>query len=112
MGRIFNLIIHLELDNKKVLSNLIGTTYQQLKKANSLNSVEMILMDLFKKVLIANTPKEKRAAYLYTISKLENMPEEVKISKVLSYFDFNAWMRSKINKTSFLTELKQKQINS
>ena len=108
MGRIFNLIIHLELDNKKVLSNLIGTTYQQLRKANSLNSVEMTLIDLLKKLLIANTPKEKRSAYINTQSKLESMPEEVKISKVLSYFDFNAWMRSKINKTTFLSELKQK----
>lgn len=100
-ARIFNLVIHYELNNIDLLHYIIKSTQRYLGKQEQGFMVEKLLVDFFKKAI--KPLKEGSEAELF-----EAFEAEIKVlfkdetqRVILEYFDFNSWIKSKISGKPF-----------
>jgi len=112
-ARLFNLIIHFELENYDLLEYIIKSTSRHLKKQNKDYQVEFLIIKYLKK-LIKTDNKEVRLKIfnqMYTDLKLafESPNERV----VLQYFDYLSWSACKAQEISFAeaVQIKQAQLS-
>jgi hypothetical protein len=106
ISMIINLIIHYELQNYFVLNNLISTTTRQLKARKILTAVDEIILSLLKNINNSVSEKEQKNFFEFALHEINNIPESKSPELGKKYFDFPAWIRSKINNKSFLEEIK------
>jgi hypothetical protein len=105
-SRLLNLIIHFELENYDYLEYVIKSTNRYLSKYEKDYKIEDVLIKNIRKL-------SKSLNQIVQIEIFEEMKKEVeKLLKdhheqvLLEYFDINAWINSKLNKTKFQQEVK------
>ena len=104
-ARLFNLVIHFELGNHDLLEYTIKSTARYLQKRERDFPIEKHIMEQMKKLIRAQNAQDKLKIYegfKAGMRKLLKGPEDM---IVLKYFDFNVWIESKINNTSYEEEL-------
>jgi hypothetical protein len=101
-----NLIIHFELENYDYLEYVIKSTNRYLSKYEKDYKIEDVLIKNIRK--LSKSPNQ-----IVQIEIFEGMKKEVeKLLKdhheqvLLEYFDINAWINSKLNKSKFQLEVK------
>jgi len=107
-SRILNLIIHFELGNQDLLVHAVRSTYRYLLKNKRLNKFEESILDFLKKSNKIDNNEKFRSYFeelMVEITKLSYDPFE---RQALDYFDFIAWLESKLNETSFADIIKKK----
>lgn len=100
-SRLFNLVIHYELENYDFLDYVIKSTNRYLSKQDRDFEVETVCIKHIRK--LAKTPTEINKLEIFekmnqeVQALMENHHERV----VLEYFNITAWIESKIKKISF-----------
>lgn len=109
--RILNLIIHIELGNEELLPYITKSTYRYLHKKNKVYKFETVFLDFIKE-LLKHKPIKGNVKMYQEFKKdliaLSNIPFE---KTVFEYFDFLAWVETKISKTTFTEAVKRKMNN-
>ncbi len=100
-ARLFNLIIHYELGNYDLLEYIIKSTFRYLSKRHNTYHVENILLRYLKKLVRFTNEDEIHDTYLKLKAELEEGFHNHNERVVLDYFDFMAWVNSKIEGISF-----------
>jgi tetratricopeptide (TPR) repeat protein len=100
-SRLFNLVLHFELENYDFLEYVIKSTNRYLSKQDRDYEVENVCIKHIRKLSKSTHSAER-------ILILEKMNEELgpllldqNERVVLEFFNITAWVRSKINKTSY-----------
>lgn len=107
-SRLFNLIIHYELENFDFLDYVAKSTNRYLNKTEKDFKIESVFVKQIKKLAKANSS-------IHTIEILESIQKEIselmKDSQervVLEYFNIEAWLDSKLNTLSFAEAVKKR----
>jgi len=107
-ARLFNLVIHFELGNKDLLEYIIKSTTRYLNKIEKDYFVEGVLLKYLKKLAKSNEKADSKKIFsqmkIDTDAFFQNQRERV----VLDYFDFESWLESKIESSSFEEMVKSK----
>ena len=108
-ARLFNIVIHYELGNADLLEYTIKSTTRYLQKRNRDFDMEKLVLDQFKKLIRATGMNAKRelmqefkAKFDSLLNEKHNNPAHSELSRsLLKYFDFPAWIDSKLEGKSF-----------
>jgi len=106
--QILNLIIHYEIGNTNLLDYIFRSAYRILKKRNRLFQFERLVLNFIretKKVVDKRSLKEKFITLKSAFEKLEKSPSE---KVIFQYFDFIAWLDSKIKGMPFSQAVKER----
>lgn len=95
-AKIFNLIIHLEMQHNELLEYIANTTYRFLKERKRLYKTETLFLKLIKEILQVKDKAELADAYKEFKFNVLKVKDEQAESKVFIYFDFVTWAESKI----------------
>ncbi|OWY23387.1 hypothetical protein C7N43_03265 [Sphingobacteriales bacterium UPWRP_1] len=101
-ARIIQILLHYELKNYRLLPYLTRSVTELLQSRKKLFEPEKMVLKFFQKIYTVTSEKER----LQEITNLKDyftgkLAENSFEYKILDYFDFVAWLNSKINKTSF-----------
>ncbi|UKN01645.1 hypothetical protein K6119_18135 [Paracrocinitomix mangrovi] len=105
-SRIFNLIIHFELNNHDFLEYDMKSTARYLNKYEKDYEVEKLFMKEMKNLARINKESEQRKIFLDFKEKLDKLLEIDRENVILEYFDLRSWLQSKIEGTSFAEAIK------
>jgi hypothetical protein len=100
-ARLFNIVVHYELGNNELLEYTIKSTARYLQKRNRDFEIEKLILDQFKKLIRLRTAVSKKDQLFDFREKLNNLARNEDGKALLRYFDFNAWIHSKLNQCSF-----------
>jgi len=106
-SRLFNLILHYELNNIDLLDYIIKSTQRFLKKTEKNYKSEQVLIKYLKLLIKAANQEEKKAIYNSAINELSALFESEKEKIILQFFDVISWLKSKTNNTTFEEEVKK-----
>jgi hypothetical protein len=110
-ARIFNLIIHFELQNLDFLEYDLKSAARYLNKHAKDYQVEKLFIAHIKLLAREEEPDAQRAIFVKFDEKLKELLKIERENVILEYFDILAWTDSKINETSF-AEAVQKRISA
>jgi len=100
-ARLFNIVVHYELGNIELLEYTIKSTARYLQKRNRDFEIEKLILDQFKKLIRLRTASSKKDQFLDFQSKLSVLAKHEDGKALLRYFDFQTWLRSKLEQHSF-----------
>ena len=101
LARILNLIIHYEMGNTLLLESLLRSTYRFLSKRNRLFDFEKSVMGFIQKSGKLRSSKELREAFIELKKEFESLAQIPSENAMLRYFNFIAWLESKIEGKTF-----------
>lgn len=102
-SKILTLIVHLELGNTTLLPYISKSTQHHLKSRQKLFKTEKLLMDFIKKIKPdANNSGAWKEGLPALRAKFMEVFKEPNERNALQYFDFVAWMDSRIEGRSFM----------
>ncbi|MEO1258319.1 MAG: hypothetical protein AAFZ15_05965 [Bacteroidota bacterium] len=107
LGRLLNLIVNFEVGNMILLESLIRSTERYLKSENRLSALEKRIISFIKSFRQPLSKKEKKEAY----KKLRSDLHELSTGQnkgISAFFNFDAWVASKISGKGFAEEVRQK----
>jgi len=108
-ARIFNLIIHLKLDDGFYLQYAINSTYRFLNKREKLFTVEKAILKFMKNYITLDDDKKINSAYIKFKKDLLKIQEDPFEKKFFKIFDFITWVESKIENIHYKDLLKLKK---
>lgn len=100
-GRILNLIIHYELGNDQLLEYIVKSTYRFLSNRKRLFKVEAVMLKLIRRYPKWITTKERRDGFQALVNELYDLTKDEFEKSAFEYFDFIAWMESKVQAITF-----------
>lgn len=101
MGQIFNLIIHIELKNNDLLAYTVKSTHRYLKLRNRAYKFETVFLRFTEKVVKTPETDHLRAFYNDLLKELRSLEKDTFERSAFEYFDFIAWVESKVTKRSY-----------
>jgi hypothetical protein len=108
-AKILQLIIHYELEDEQLSAYLLKSTYRFLAQRQRLYPSEEALMAFMKGQLHRSADPDSIIDNLQKLKvKLEQLSKNSYEKKVLDYFDFIAWIESKISRKPFIEVMKKK----
>jgi len=99
-SRVFNLVIHYELGNRELLEYIIKSTSRYLNKRNRAYEIEDLMINNFKKLAKTYDTDQEKAVLKKLQPELEAVLKNDDDRVILEYFDFTAWIESKISQKS------------
>jgi hypothetical protein len=107
--RILNLILHFELGNIKLLEYNAISTYRFLYKSKRLYKMENIVLQFIrKKMPRIHNVRQQVEAFKELRDEFKEIADDEFESKAFEYFDYIAWLDSKIDHLSFADVVKNK----
>lgn len=100
-ARLFNLVIHFELGNFDLLEYTIKSTVRYLQKRMRDFPLEKLIIEQFKKLIRTQNASERRSVFLNFREQLKHEIKRPEDAVILKYFDFIAWLESKITEERF-----------
>ncbi len=100
-ARLLNLIIHYELGNDLLLESIIKSTYRFLSSRKRLFKVESVMLKLMRRYPGWLTRQDKEEGFRKLIEELQALQTDEFEKKAFEYFNFIAWMQSKVTQQSF-----------
>lgn len=108
LARILNLIVHFEMGNTILLEYLFRSTYRFLRKRNRMYGFEKCVLAFIKDSGKIHSAKELKNAFIKLKKDFETLSDIPSEKVMLKYFDFIAWLESKINNESFSSVVKRR----
>lgn len=108
-GRILNLIIHYELGNDQLLEYAVQATTRFLSRRQRLFQVEAVMLKLMRRYPKWITPKDKVNGFRKLHTEMEALKADEFECRAFEYFDFTAWMTSKVEGAPFEQVVIEKQ---
>ncbi len=106
-SRILNIIVHYELKNYFLVESLIKSNYRYFSQRNALSEFEEIILSFFSESLKMDARADLVRLFQSTKSKLVDIRNEQPENRAFEYFDFIAWLNSKIENKSFSECIKE-----
>ena len=100
-SRLFNLIIHYELGNLDLLEYIIKSTFRYLNKGEKDYTVETLILKHIRKLARITNDADRVDQFELMRADLQEAFKTPNERVVLDYFDFNAWVESKLTNQSF-----------
>lgn len=100
-ARILNLFIHFELGNEQLLDSIVDSTRRYLSRHKTLYQVEAVVLTLLRKMPDWSHAKERRQGYEKLQSELQVLANDPYERKAFEYFNFPAWLLSKVQGIPF-----------
>jgi hypothetical protein len=100
-AQMFNLVIHLELDNKSLLGYALRSTQRYLETRNRVYEFESVFLDFVNDSLKKRSKLPDRERYAELRNSLEALRKLDYERTVFEYFDFEAWAKAKAEGISF-----------
>ncbi|MEZ5042959.1 MAG: hypothetical protein R2828_23895 [Saprospiraceae bacterium] len=100
-GRLLNLVIHYELGNDQLLEYIEKSTYRFLSTRKRLFKVESVMLKLMRRYPKWLSQEEKQQGFHELSLELEALRQDEFECKAFDYFNFTAWMESKVKAASF-----------
>ncbi len=100
-ARIFNLVIHYELGNYDLLEYITKSTQRYLSRRQRDFEMELLIIDYLRKLIRTTNIADQRQLFVKFKAELEKSVTGPQDEIVLRYFDFGAWIESKIAGASF-----------
>lgn len=108
LARILNLIIHFEMRNTMLLDYLLRSTYRFLSKRNRIHQFERRVMNFIRESNQIQNQKELHKAFEVLKKDFEKLAEIPEEKVMFQYFDFIAWLESKIKNKPFATIMSER----
>lgn len=97
LAKIMNLIIHYELGNFELMPYLIRSTYRQLNKSHSPNSIELIMLDFIKNALLNTKNRNEFSLHLIKLkANLNKLNNNKYKARMLNQIDLSTWINNKL----------------
>jgi tetratricopeptide (TPR) repeat protein len=108
IARIFNLIVHFEMENYNLLEHIIKSTRQYLVKKNRLYPLEKLIIDFINDAISINNDKKMKELMIKLKDGIETSYPGIQEQKPLEFFDIISWIESKLRNRDFKDILKEK----
>ncbi|MFD1551180.1 hypothetical protein DNU06_16770 [Putridiphycobacter roseus] len=100
---LLQLIIHFELKNYRFIPYILNTTKRFLKEKNRLYTFESIFLKVIQKIKDENLNRMDVEEVLASLTpEIEKLKEDKFEKTAFDYFDFSAWLKSKIENKTYL----------
>lgn len=106
-ARIVNLVIHYELENYDFLEYVIKSTNRYLNKQDRNFQTETLFIKHVRKLAKLMSHSERVEILEKLQAELNELFVDHHEQVILEYFDINAWVNAKINKTDYSLEIKK-----
>ncbi len=100
-ARIFNLVVHYELGNFELLEYVIKSTTRYLNKRQRDFELELTILNFMKRLAKRTSGQSQESVLLEFKSELQKHFQNETDQIILEYFNFPAWVESKLKGTSF-----------
>ncbi len=101
-ARVFNLILHYELENYDFLDYVIKSTNRYLNKQERTLQIETSLIRYLRKLSKTQNESDKTKIFNDFHSELKLLIKDENENVLLEYFNIIAWIEAKVNKHDFL----------
>lgn len=108
-ARILNLLVHYELGNYVLIEYIIKSTRRYLSNKNKLHKFELTILNYIRKLINAKMDDDTTFIFMEWKKELSSISEDILEINAFEYFDFIAWLDSKIKKKSLPEMLKGKK---
>jgi len=112
LSRILNLITHFEMRNTLLLDYLLRSTYRYLRSRNRIHQFEKRVLNFISEANKIKTRKELKEAFRKLKRDFEQLAQIPSEKVMFQYFDFIAWLESKIEEKSFPDTIRQRYLDS
>ena len=106
-ARLFNLVIHYELGNFDLMEYILKSTMRYLNKRQRDYDIEVLVLGYMKKIARAQFEKDARPVFEEFQRELESSVNPDTDQALLAYFDYLAWVRSKIEGISYAEAIRK-----
>ena len=110
-SRLFNIVIHYELENYDFLEYVVKSTNRYLSKQERDYQVENVCIKSIRKLAKTAETVNRIEIFEKMQSEISELLNDHNERVVLEYFDISSWVRSKIKKISFEEEIKMRLKN-
>lgn len=107
-AEIFNLIIHIELNNEDLIPYAVKSLQRYLSARHRVYRFENIFLDFVNQLMRAKKKEEKISLYKKLNDQFIKLSSDHFEKTVFEYFDFISWTKSKIERKSFREIVEQK----
>jgi tetratricopeptide (TPR) repeat protein len=107
-SRLFNIVIHYELENYDFLEYVVKSTNRYLSKQERDYQVENVCIKSIRKLAKTAETVNRIEIFEKMESEISELLTDHNERVVLEYFDISSWLRSKIKKISFEEEIKMR----
>lgn len=94
--QILNLLIHLELGNKRLAPYALKSAQRYLQTRNRVYRFESVMLAFINKALKSKSDSDLNVLYVKLAEELEELKTDPFEKAAFEYFDFVSWVRSKI----------------
>lgn len=105
-ARIFNLIIHLELENYDFLEYVIKSTNRYLSKHDRDYEIENVVIKHLRKLAKSMNLTQRNEILSKMKTEVSELMKDQQERVILDYFHLPAWIDSKLNKVDFSKSIK------
>ena len=107
-GRILHLIIHYELGNDQLLEYAVQSASRFLSRRQRLFQVESIMLKLMRRYPRWLTNRDKKRGFRELLQEMQVLNTDEFERRAFEYFDFIAWLESKVQQQSFAEITRQR----
>ena len=108
MGRILNLIIHLEMGNSDLIPYTLRSTQRYLLKRKRIYRFESVFLNFINRLSKATEPGDEKQCYQSLRPDLQSLAKDPFEKSVFEYFDFITWVEGKYLEVPFRDMVKKK----
>jgi len=99
--QIINLLIHLELGNKRLAPYALKSAQRYLQTRNRVYRFESVMLSFINQVLKSKSDKHLSELYVELAADLKELESDPFEKAAFEYFDFVSWVQSKIDNQSY-----------
>jgi len=111
ISKLINLIVHFELGNDDLLSYIYKSSVRFFAQQEKQYKFESVFLDYFKKIALSKRDSKQKETYVKFKEELQKVFKDKYEKNALEYFNFYAWLDSKIHTISFADAIKIRRQN-
>lgn len=111
ISKLINLIIHFELGNEDLLPYIYKSTVRFISNQEKQYRFELVFLDYFKKIALSKRDSKQKDTYIKFKEELQRVFTDKYEKNALEFFNFYAWLDSKIHNITFADAIKIRKQN-
>lgn len=109
-AKLLSLIVHYELHHNRLLESMVVSVYRYLRGRKRLFRVEELVLRFFRNIRAVRNKDEQMKLLANLKTELEKLESDEYERKAFKYFDFLAWLDSKLQEEDLVDVIKAKVI--
>lgn len=111
ISKLLNLIIHFELGNEDLLGYIYKSNLRFFNNQEKQYKFESVFLNYFKKIALSKRDSKQKETYIKFKEELQRVFKDKFEKNALEFFNFYAWLDSKIHNISFAEAIKIRRQN-